>query len=111
MAYDAELAHRIRELLADERGVTEKAMFGGLAFLVGGNMAVGISNGGELMVRVGADATDDALSRPHTRLFDMSGRPMQGWVVVAREGVRTKRQLAPWVQRGVRFARTLPAKG
>ena len=111
MAYDEDLAHRIRELLADEAGVTEKAMFGGLAFLVGGNMAVGISNTDELMVRVGPDATDAALSRPHTRLFDMSGRPMKGWVLVAREGMKTKRQLAPWVERGVRFARTLPAKG
>lgn len=111
MAYDEELAHRVRELLAEEDGVSEEAMFGGLAFLVGGNMAVGISNTAELMVRVGPDATDDALSRAHTRLFDMTGRPMKGWIVVAREGVKTKRQLAPWVERGVRFARTLPAKG
>jgi TfoX/Sxy family transcriptional regulator of competence genes len=91
--------------------VTEKAMFGGLAFLVGGNMAVGISNTAELMVRVGPDATDDALSRPHARLFDMSGRPMKGWILVAPEGFRTKRQLGAWVDRGMRFARTLPAKG
>jgi TfoX/Sxy family transcriptional regulator of competence genes len=111
MAYDEDLAHRIRELLADEDGVTEKAMFGGLAFLVGGNMAVGISNTAELMVRVGPDATDDALSRPHARLFDMSGRPMKGWILVAPEGFETKRQLGAWVDRGMRFARTLPAKG
>jgi TfoX/Sxy family transcriptional regulator of competence genes len=111
MAYDEQFAHRVRELLADEDGVTEKAMFGGLAFLVNGNMAVGISNTAELMVRVGPDSTDDALSRPHTRLFDMTGRPMKGWILVAREGVKTKRRLAPWVQRGVRFARTLPAQG
>jgi TfoX N-terminal domain len=91
--------------------VTERAMFGGLAFLVGGTKAVGISNTAELMVRVGADAIDHALLRPHTRLFDMTGRPMKGWIVVAREGVQTKRQLARWVERGVRFARTLPAKG
>jgi TfoX/Sxy family transcriptional regulator of competence genes len=110
MAYDQEFAQRVRELLAAEDGVTEKAMFGGLAFLVGGNMAVGVSNTAELMVRVGPDATDDALSRPHTRLFDMTGRPMKGWILVAREGVQTKRHLAPWVERGVRFARTLPAK-
>jgi TfoX/Sxy family transcriptional regulator of competence genes len=110
MAYDEEFAQRVRELLAEEDGVTEKAMFGGLAFLVGGNMAVGVSNTAELMVRVGPEGTDDALSRPHTRLFDMSGRPMRGWILVAREGVETKRQLAPWAERGVRFARTLPAK-
>jgi TfoX/Sxy family transcriptional regulator of competence genes len=111
MAYDEEFAHRIRELLADEDGVSENAMFGGLAFLVAGNMAVGISNTAELMVRVGPEAADDALSRPHTRLFDMGGRPMKGWIIVARDGVKTKRQLAPWVMRGVDFARTLPAKG
>jgi TfoX/Sxy family transcriptional regulator of competence genes len=111
MAYDEDFAHRVRDVLTDEGGVTEKAMFGGLAFLVGGNMAVGISNTAELMVRVGRDATDDALSRPHTRPFDMTGRPMKGWILVGREGVETKRQLVAWVERGVRFARSLPAKG
>jgi TfoX/Sxy family transcriptional regulator of competence genes len=80
MAYDEAFASRVRELLAGEDGVTERVMFGGLAFLVGGNMAVGISNTAELKVRVGADATDHALSRPHTRLFDMTGRPMKGWI-------------------------------
>lgn len=111
MAYDEDLAHRVREQLADEAGVTEKAMFGGLAFLLNGNMAVGLSSGGELMVRMGPDATDEALSRPHTRLFDMTGRPMRGWILVAPEGVKTKRQLGAWVRRGVAFARTLPPKG
>jgi hypothetical protein len=110
MAYDEGFAERIREALGDEAGVSEKAMFGGLAFLLRGNLAVGISNGGELMVRVGPDGTEDALARPHTRLFDMTGRPMKGWVLVAPEGVKTKRQLAPWVKRGVEFARTLPPK-
>jgi TfoX N-terminal domain len=111
MAYDEEFAHRVREQLADEDGVTEKAMFGGLAFLLHGNMAVGLSGGGELMVRVGPDATDDALARPHTRLFDTTGRPMRGWILVAPEGVKTKRQLGAWVSRGVQFARSLPPKG
>ncbi|MGO8906379.1 MAG: TfoX/Sxy family protein [Solirubrobacteraceae bacterium] len=111
MAYDEDLAHRVREQLAQEAGVIEKAMFGGLAFLLRGNIAVGLSSAGELMVRVGADATDDALSRPHTRLFDMTGRPMKGWILVAPEGMRTKRQLGAWVRRGLEFARTLPAKG
>ncbi len=110
MAYDQDLAHRIREQLADEHGVTEKAMFGGLAFLLRGNMAVGISNSGELMVRVGPDATDDALARPHTRLFDMTGRPMKGWILVAPEGIKTKRQLGPWIARGIAFAGALPPK-
>jgi len=111
MGYDEEFAHRVREQLADHIGVTEKAMFGGLAFLVNGNMAVGLSGGGELMVRVGPDASDAALARPHTRLFDMTGRPMKGWILVAPDGVRTQRQLAVWVSRGVEFARTLPPKG
>ena len=111
MAYDEDFANRVRELLADETGITEKAMFGGLAFLLQGNMAVGLSGGGELMVRVGPDATDDALSRPHTRLFDMTGRPMKGWILVAPAGVKTKRQLDSWVKRGTKFARTLPPKG
>ena len=111
MAYDEDLAHRVREQLAGESGVTEKAMFGGLAFLLDGNMAVGLSSGGELMVRVGPDGTDAALARAHTRLFDMTGRPMRGWILVAPEGVKTKRQLASWVSQGVQYARTLPAKG
>ena len=110
MAYDSEFAHRIREQLGGESGVTEKAMFGGLAFMLRGNMTVGISSSGEMMVRVGPDGTDEALARPHTRLFDMTGRPMKGWILVAPEGVKTKRQLAGWVRRGVEFARTLPPK-
>jgi len=111
MTYDNELAHRIREQLADEHGVTEKATFGGLAFLLDGNMTVGISNSGELMVRVGPDASDEALARPHTRIFDMTGRPMKGWILIAVEGFATEHQLGAWVRRGVAFARTLPAKG
>jgi hypothetical protein len=110
MAYDEDLANRVREQLAAEPAVTEKAMFGGLAFLLQGNMAVGLS-GAELMVRVGPDASDDALDRPHTRPFDMTGRPMKGWILVAPEGVARERDLAAWVARGVEFARSLPAKG
>jgi hypothetical protein len=111
MAYDEDLANRVREQLADESGITEKKMFGGLAFLLHGNMSVGLSSGGDLMVRVGAEATDAALSRPHTRLFDMTGRPMKGWILVAPEGVKTKRELGAWVQRGLGYARSLPPKG
>jgi TfoX N-terminal domain len=110
MAYDDDLAERVREQLAAEPAVTEKAMFGGLAFLLEGNMAVGIS-GEELMVRVGPDASDDALARPHTRPFDMTGRPMNGWILVAPEGVAGERDLEAWVARGVDFAGSLPAKG
>ena len=110
MAYDEDLADRVREQLASEPALMEKAMFGGLAFLVEGNMAVGLS-GDELMVRVGPDVSDDALARPHTRPFDMTGRPMKGWILVAAEGVAEKRDLSAWVARGVDFARSLPAKG
>jgi hypothetical protein len=111
MAYDEDLANRVREQLADESGITEKKMFGGLAFMLHGNMSVGCSSGGDLMVRVGPEATDAALARPHTRLFDMTGRPMKGWILVAPEGVKTKRQLGAWVQRGLGYARSLPPKG
>jgi len=109
MAYDEALAERVREQLAAEPAISEKAMFGGLAFLLEGNMAVGLS-GDELMVRVGPDASDDALARPHTRPFDMTGRPMKGWILVAPEGVAEDDDLAAWVARGVDFARSLPPK-
>jgi TfoX/Sxy family transcriptional regulator of competence genes len=110
MAYDEDLAHRIRELVAGEAGLTEKQMFGGLAFLIGGNMAVAASGQGGLMVRVEPDETQDLLAKPHARPFEMRGREMQGWVRVDDEGVRTKRQLEPWVRRGVAYARSLPVK-
>ena len=110
MAYDEALADRIRELIANERGVTEQRMFGGLAFLVGGNMAVAASGQGGLMVRVDPADTDALLTKPHAQPFEMRGRPMRGWVRVDAEGVRTKRQLEPWVKRGVAYARSLPSK-
>jgi TfoX/Sxy family transcriptional regulator of competence genes len=111
MAYDEDLANRIRELIAAEPGVTEKRMFGGLAFLIGGNMSVAASGQGGLMVRVDPDDTDALIERPHAQPFVMRGREMKGWLRVADEGVRTKRQLEPWVKRGVAYARSLPAKG
>jgi TfoX/Sxy family transcriptional regulator of competence genes len=110
VAYDEDLANRIRELIAGEAGVTEKKMFGGLAFLIGGNMSVAASGQGGLMVRVDPDETAALLEKPHTRPFEMRGRGMQGWIRVDDEGVRTKRQLSPWVKRGVSYARSLPAK-
>jgi TfoX/Sxy family transcriptional regulator of competence genes len=111
MAYDEDLADRIRELVAAEANVTEQRMFGGLAFLVGGNMAVAASGQGGLMVRVEPDETAALRARPHARPFEMRGREMAGWLRVDAEGVRTKRQLEPWVRRGVGYARSLPAKG
>lgn len=111
MAYDEELAGRLREQLAGQPGIAEKKMFGGLAFLLHGNMAVAVSGQGGLLVRVDPAADDDALSRPHAELAVMRGRAMQGWIRVAPAGVRTKPQLAGWARRGIEFARTLPPKG
>jgi TfoX/Sxy family transcriptional regulator of competence genes len=110
MAYDEHLANLIRELIAAEPDVTEKRMFGGLAFLIGGNMSVAASGQGGLMVRVDPDETDALLAKPYAQPFEMRGREMQGWLRVDDEGVRTKRQLEPWVKRGVAYARSLPAK-
>jgi TfoX/Sxy family transcriptional regulator of competence genes len=110
MAYDEDLANRIRELVGEEAGITEQRMFGGLAFLVGGNMAVAASGQGGLMVRVDPEETEALASKPHARPFEMRGREMQGWLRVDDEGVRTKRQLEPWVRRGIAFARALPPK-
>ena len=111
MAYDEELADRIRELLAGERGVTEKKMFGGLAFLVDGKMAVTASGKGGLLARVDPARTDRLARSAHVDPFVMRNRPMDGWLRVDPEGVRTKRQLEPWVKRGVAYARSLPPKG
>jgi TfoX/Sxy family transcriptional regulator of competence genes len=110
MAYDEDLANRLRELLADEDGVTERKMFGGLAFLMHGNMSVSASRNGGLLVRIDPADTDAALARPHVELMAMGGRTMDGWITVAPEGLKTKRQLAAWVKRGVAFAKTLPPK-
>jgi TfoX/Sxy family transcriptional regulator of competence genes len=111
VAYDEDLANRIREQLAGESGITEKAMFGGLAFLLGGNMAVSASGQGGLIVRIDPEQSDDALADPHAKLMEMRGRRMPGWIRVATDGVESDQQLARWVRRGVKFARTLPAKG
>jgi TfoX/Sxy family transcriptional regulator of competence genes len=110
MAYDEDLADRIRALIAGEPSVTEKKMFGGLAFLVGGNMSVAASGQGGLMVRVDPDETDALLAEPHAQPFEMRGRVMDGWLRVTDEGVRTTEQLEPWVRRGVAYASSLPAK-
>jgi TfoX/Sxy family transcriptional regulator of competence genes len=111
VAYDEDLANRIRELMAGERGVSEQRMFGGLAFLVGGHMSVAASSKGGLMVRVAHEETEALAGRRHAGPFEMRGKPMRGWLRVDAEGVRTKRQLEPWVRRGVAYARSLPPKG
>lgn len=109
MAYDEDLAHRIRELLAAEETV-EKRMFGGLAFLIGGNMAVCASGRGGLMVRVPPDETEHLLTRAHAEPMVMAGRETRGWLRVADDGIKTKRQLQSWVARGVAHAKSLPPK-
>ena len=110
MAYDEGLADRIRELIAGDADVTEQKMFGGLAFLIGGHMAVAASGQGGLMVRVDPEETETLAGEPHARPFEMRGRPMDGWLRVDAEGVRTRRELEPWVKRGVAYARSLPPK-
>jgi TfoX/Sxy family transcriptional regulator of competence genes len=109
MVHDEGLAQRIRELLEERDDVVERRMFGGLAFLVRGNLAVGVVKD-ELMVRVGPEAYDEALSRPHARPMDFTGRPMKGLVFVAEPGFESDRGLRAWVERGVGFAAALPAK-
>lgn len=110
MAYDEDLANRVRELVLREEAVTEKRMFGGLAFLVAGHMSVSVSGQGGLLLRVAPVETDALLRKPHAHPFAMRGRVMQGWLRVDAEGLRTKRQLERWVARGLAYARSLPAK-
>ena len=110
MPYDEDLANRIRELVLTEQGVTEKRMFGGLAFLIDGNMSVSASGQGGLLLRVDPAETDKLVSKPHAHRFEMRGRVMQGWLRVDPDGLRTKRQLERWVTRGIAYARSLPSK-
>jgi TfoX/Sxy family transcriptional regulator of competence genes len=110
MAYDEDLAARIRDHLGAEPGVTEKRMFGGLAFLVNGNMSVAVSGQGGLMVRVPPDDTESLLGGEHVEPMVMRGRELRGWLRVDTEGVRTSQDLEAWVERGVTFARTLAPK-
>jgi hypothetical protein len=110
MAYDEDLAHRIRELLGAERGVEEKRMFGGLAFLINGNMSVAVSGRGGLMARVPPHDTEKLLTRNHVEPMVMAGRETRGWLRVAEDGIKTKRQLQGWVGRSVDYAKSLPPK-
>jgi TfoX/Sxy family transcriptional regulator of competence genes len=110
VAYDTKLADRIRELVGGEGDVTEKKMFGGLAFLVGGNMAVAASGQGGVLVRVDPAQSDKLLATTNAHLMEMRGRRMRGWLRVDPEDLRTKRQLARWVELGTSYARALPAK-
>jgi radical SAM superfamily enzyme with C-terminal helix-hairpin-helix motif len=110
MAYDEELALRLRELLADEPLLREKAMFGGLAFLIGGNMAIAASGQGGVLVRVDPEQSDHLVVSSDAERAVMRGRPMDGWLRVAPEHIRTKRQLTKWATLGADVARSLPPK-
>ncbi len=106
MAYNQDLADRVNKLLTSEEGLTSKKMFGGVGYMLHGNMACGVIGNG-LIVRLGKDRYAEALKEPHTRPFDMTGRPMSGWLVVDIAGLQTGDQLESWVRQGVEFARTL----
>ncbi len=110
MAYDEDLAERIRDRVAGEDGLTEQRMFGGLAFLVNGNMAVSASSQGGLLLRVDPGRTDELIQAPHTGRFVMRGREMDGWLRVDPAAVATDPDLAHWVDIGITYARTLPPK-
>ena len=109
MAYDEGLAQRLRDVAEDQRDIAEKKMFGGLCFLVSGNMCFGVV-GEELMVRVGPDAYEACLAEPHAREMDFTGRAMKGMVYVGTDGFEADEDLASWAQRGIDFATSLPAK-
>ncbi|UCF60968.1 MAG: TfoX/Sxy family protein [Anaerolineaceae bacterium] len=109
MAYDEGLAQRVREMLDDPPSLVEKKMFGGVGFMLHGNMACGV-HGDRLIVRIGPEGHEQAMSLPHTAPFDITGRAMKGWVMVEAAGYESDDDLNAWVQRGVDFALTLPPK-
>ena len=110
MAYDTQLADRVRELVENEAGLSEKKMFGGISFLINGNMAVGASSTGGLLLRVNPKDTDELLTRPNAGPFEMRGREMSGWIHVHATAGTADDELAEWVGHGVRYARLLPSK-
>jgi TfoX/Sxy family transcriptional regulator of competence genes len=110
VAYDDELANRIRELVSGEASLTEQKMFGGLAFLIGGNMAVGASGQGGILVRVDPEQSDALAARTNARPMEMRGRQMKGWLRVEADDLEADGEFAMWVELGVAYARSLPAK-
>jgi TfoX/Sxy family transcriptional regulator of competence genes len=110
MAYDEELAHRIRELVGDQPALSEQKMFGGLAFLIGGNMAIAASGQGGVLVRADPEQSDELVETTPASVMEMRGREMRGWLRVAAEDVRSNDELARWVELGTSYARSLPAK-
>ena len=109
MAFDERLAERVRSALGRRKGVVEKKMFGGVAYLLNGNMCVGVHKA-DLIVRLAPEQTDSVLKQRHTRIFDLTGRPMKGWILVEAPGLKTEAALAKWVEMAVEFASSLPAK-
>jgi TfoX-like protein len=109
MAFDEKLAGRIRKHLGKRKGLTEKQMFGGIAFLLNGNMCCGVHRD-EMIVRLAPDETERALEAPHTHLFDLTGRPMKGWILVKPKGLATDTVLAKWIRVAAQFAGSLPPK-
>jgi TfoX/Sxy family transcriptional regulator of competence genes len=110
MAYDEELAHRIRELVGDQPSLSEQKMFGGLAFLIGGNMAIAASGQGGVLVRADPEQSDELVETTPASVMEMRGREMRGWLRVAAEDVRSNDELAKWVELGTSYARSLPTK-
>ena len=109
MAFNEALAERVRQQLARRKNVVEKEMFGGVGFLLNGNMLVGVWKD-SLIVRLGPDEGDEALREPHVKEFDITGRPMKGWVLVKPEGIQDDDQLKGWIERATKFVKTLPKK-
>lgn len=109
MAFNTTLADRIRQQLGKRRGLSEKKMFGGLAFLLNGNMCCGVHND-EMIVRLDPAQTEQTLRERHTRIFDLSGKPMKGWILVQTGGLKTEAALAKWIEIGFAYASSLPAK-
>jgi TfoX/Sxy family transcriptional regulator of competence genes len=109
MAYDTTLAERVRKTLARQKDIAEKKMFGGIAFLVNGNLCCGVHKA-DLIVRIDPDDTAAALKEPGARPFDLTGRPMKGWIIVATGAVQDAAGLRKWVKRGLKYATTLPPK-
>jgi TfoX/Sxy family transcriptional regulator of competence genes len=109
MAYDESLAGRIRDALARKKDIDEKKMFGGVGFLLNGNLLVGIWKDA-LIVRLSPDESEEALRETHVRVFDITGRPMKGWVLVEPEGIEEDDQLKGWIERAMKYVRALPAK-
>lgn len=109
MAFCEKLAERIRDVVSDSSGIKEMKMFGGVGFLLNGNMLVGVWND-SLIVRLGAEQAETILNEPFVKVFDITGRPMKGWLLVAPEGIEQDEQLRDWISRATEFVKSLPAK-